>query len=262
MLKSVIEAVDTTPPTAVGVIVVGSFPLASGQWISPHSHTHHQLAWTRSGVLGVAVADSYWILPPTRALWLPAGVVHEIGATRDAVLCSLYLNPERCALDWAEPTAVGVDGLLAQLISYLAREDLADDARLRAEAVVLDLLRPLPALPIDVPLPVDDRVRAVADALLADPADPRSLEAHARSIGVSRRTMTRLFVRDTGMSFDRWRTHVRLRAALPLLAEGRAVSQAAHAVGYATPSAFLAAFRRTVGTSPGRYLSGDAVLDP
>lgn len=126
---------------------------------------------------------------------------------------------------------------------------------------MLDLLHPLPTLPIDVPLPVDERVRAVADALLADPSDSRSLDAHARSLGVSRRTLTRLFVRDTGMSFDRWRTHMRLRAALPLLAEGRTVSQAAHAVGYATPSAFLAAFRRTVGTSPGRYLSGDAVTE-
>ncbi|WP_207620857.1 helix-turn-helix transcriptional regulator [Streptosporangium minutum] len=258
--ESMIEAVDSTVPAAVGVIVVGHFPLSSGQWISPHSHTHHQLAWTRSGVLSIAVDDAYWVLPPTRALWLPAGVVHRTGATRDALLCSLYLNPVRCTLDWTEPTAVGVDGLLAHLIAYLAREDLADDARLRAEAVVLDLLHPLPALPIDVPLPVDERVRAVADTLLADPSDSRSLEAHARSIGVSRRTLTRLFVRDTGLSFDRWRTHMRLRAALPLLAEGRPVSQVAHTVGYATPSAFLAAFRRTVGTSPGRYLNGEAVV--
>ncbi|MEJ3749100.1 helix-turn-helix transcriptional regulator [Actinomycetes bacterium KLBMP 9797] len=256
-----IEAVDTAVPPAVGVIVVGHFPLASGQWIAPHSHTHHQLAWTRSGVLSVAVADSYWVLPPTRALWLPAGVVHRTGATRDAVLCSLYLNPQRCAVEWSQPTAVGVDGLLAHLIGYLARKELADDARLRAEAVVLDLLHPLPALPIDVPLPVDERVRAVADALLADPSDSRGLDAHARSIGVSRRTLTRLFIRDTGMSFNRWRTHMRLRAALPLLAEGRPVSQAAHAVGYATASAFLAAFRRTVGTSPGHYLNGNTIVE-
>lgn len=260
-MEGVTETDEFAVPTGVGVIVVGHFPLTSGQWISPHSHTHHQLAWTRSGVLGVAVADSYWVLPPTRALWLPAGVVHRTGATRDAVLCSLYFAPQRCALDWAVPTAVGVDGLLAHLIGYIARQDLADDARLRAEAVVLDMLHPLPALPIDVPTPVDERVRVVADALLADPSDSRSLDAHARSIGVSRRTLTRLFVQDTGLSFDRWRTHMRLRAALPLLAEGRPVSHAARTVGYATPSAFLAAFRRTVGTSPGRYLDGDGDLD-
>ncbi|WP_342743176.1 AraC family transcriptional regulator [Saccharopolyspora shandongensis] len=83
------------------------------------------------------------------------------------------------------------------------------------------------------------------------------MDAHARAVGVSRRTLTRLFVHDTGMSFDRWRTHARLRAALALLAEGQPVSRVAHAVGYATPSAFLAAFKRTVGTSPSRYLDGD-----
>ncbi|MFI7679478.1 AraC family transcriptional regulator [Actinophytocola sp. NPDC049390] len=250
------EAIFDDPPPAVGAIVVGNFLLSSGEWIPAHRHSHHQVAWTRSGVLSVAVDDSYWILPPTRALWLPAGVVHRTGATRDAVLCSLYLEPARCDIDWTEPTPVAVDGLLAHLIGYLNRPDLADDARLRAEAVVLDLLRPLPITPIDVPVPTDPRVLAVTDALLADPADTRSLEAHARAVGVSRRTLTRLFVQDTGMSFDRWRGHMRLRAALPLLAEGQPVSRVAHAVGYATPSAFLAAFRRTVGTSPMRYLNG------
>ncbi|MFD5321862.1 AraC family transcriptional regulator [Streptomyces sp. NPDC127098] len=252
------EPVWGAVPPGVGAIVVGTFPLASGQWFVPHSHPQHQLAWARRGVLGVAVGDAYWVLPPTRALWLPAGVVHRTGATREAVLCSLYFEPDGCDVDWADPTPVGVDGLLTHLIAYLSRENLDDAPRSRAEAVVMDLLRPLPSTPIDVPLPTDDRVRAVADALLADPADPRSLDAHARAVGVSRRTLTRLFVRDTGMHFDRWRTHVRLRAALPLLAEGQPVSRVAHTVGYATPSAFLAAFRRTVGTSPGRYLDARA----
>ncbi|MEW2353548.1 helix-turn-helix transcriptional regulator [Spirillospora sp. NPDC029432] len=251
---------DTAVPPAVGAIVVGHFPLSSGEWIPAHDHTHHQLAWTRRGVLGVAVDDAYWVLPPTRALWLPAGVVHRTGATRDAVLHGLYFEPGRCPLDWTVPTAVAVDGLLAHLIAHLGRPDLPDGPRLRAEAVVFDLLHPLPATPIDVPVPADERVRAVTGALLADPADPRSLDAHARAAGVSRRTLTRLFVQDTGMSFERWRTHMRLRAALTLLAEGRTVSETAHAVGYATPSAFLAAFRRTVGTTPGRYLHGEADL--
>lgn len=256
------EAVACAAPVGVGAIVVGSFPLSAGQWFAAHSHPQHQLAWTRYGVLGVAVDDAYWVLPPTRALWLPAGVVHRTGATRQAMMRSLYFVPDRCALDWTAPTPVAVDGLLAHLIMYLSSENLTDAARLRAEAVVFDLLRPLPTTPIDVPQPVDARVRVVADALLANPADTRSLAAHARAIGVSRRTLTRLFAHDTGMSFDRWRTQLRLRAALPLLAEGQPVSRVAHTVGYATPSAFLAAFRRTVGTSPGQYLNGDAPSPP
>jgi AraC-like DNA-binding protein len=247
--------VATVPP-GVGAIVVGRFPLSAGHWVGEHRHHQHQLAWADRGVLGVAVADSYWVLPPTRALWLPTGLVHRTGATRDAVARSLYLAPGRCALDWAEPTPVAVDGLLAQLIMYLGRDDLPDAARLRAEAVVLDLLRPLPTTPIEVPELTDPRAEAAATALLADPADARSLDAFARTAGASRRTLSRLFVQDTGMSFERWRTQVRLRAALPLLAEGQPVSRVAHAVGYATPSAFLAAFRRIVGTTPHRYLRG------
>ncbi|MBC7302680.1 MAG: helix-turn-helix transcriptional regulator [Nocardia sp.] len=250
-------AFEPAPP-GVGAIVVGSFPLAAGQWTHEHYHPQHQLAWTRSGVLGVAVGEAHWIVPPTRALWLPAGVAHKTGASRDAVLCSLYFEPDRCAVSWSEPTAIRVDGLLAHLIVHLAQQQLPDDQRLRAEAVVLDLLQPLPATPIDLPRAVDERVRAVTQALLDNPADARSMEAHARAIGVSRRTLTRLFVQDTGMSFDRWRTHARLQAALALLADGQPVSRVAHTVGYATASAFLAAFRRTVGTSPRRYLGADS----
>lgn len=248
------EVIEEAAPTGVGAIVVGTFPLASGEWIRPHRHPQHQLAWSRGGVLGVAVDDTHWILPPTRALWIPAGIVHRTGASREAVLRSLYFEPDRCPLTWTEPTPVAVDGLLAHLIGHLGRDDLATDARLRAEAVVFDLLHPLPATPIDVPDATDERVRAVTEHLLADPADRRGLDVHARAVGVSRRTLTRLFVHDTGMSFDRWRTHMRLRAALPLLAAGRTVADAARSVGYATPSAFVAAFRRTVGTSPKRYL--------
>lgn len=252
------ETLRGAAPTGNGAIVVGHFPLASHQWFAAHSHPQHQLAWTRSGVLGVTVGHDSWVLPPTQALWLPAGVLHRTGATRDAVLCSLYIDPDRCAVRWPRPTAVRVDGLLAQLIAYLSREDLATDARLRAEAVVMDLLRPLPVTPIEVPYPVDERVRAVADTLLLDPADRRSCAEHARAVGVSRRTLTRLFTQETGMTFDRWRTQVRLRAALPSLAEGQPLSRVAHAVGYATASAFLAAFKRTVGTSPRRYLAQHA----
>ncbi|MFF1904447.1 AraC family transcriptional regulator [Kitasatospora sp. NPDC058218] len=240
----------------VGAIVVGAFPLAAGQWFAPHEHPRHQLAWATRGVLGVAVGDDSWVLPPTRALWIPAGTVHRTGAPRDSVFHSLYLTPDPCPVDWRRPTVVAVDDLLAGLLSHLGREDLAPPARQRAEAVVFDLLHPLPSTPISVPEPLDDRARAVAALLLADPTDSRTLEALARAVGTSRRTLSRLFAQETGMSFDRWRTHLRLRAALPLLAEGHPVARVAHAVGYATPSAFLAAFRRTVGTTPQRYLRG------
>lgn len=235
-------------------VVVGRLPLAAGAWVPEHAHpTHHQLNWTTRGVLGVAVGDRSWVLPPTLALWLPAGTPHRTGATRAAVLRSLYLASDLPDLGDGEPVAVAVDPLLTHLAEHLAH-DLDPDARRRAEAVVPDVLRPLPTAPVEVPEPADPRARAVASVLWRDPADPRGLAELAAGSGASRRTLSRLFVADTGLNFERWRTHLRIRAALPLLADGQGVARVAHAVGYSTPSAFLAAFRRVVGTTPGRYL--------
>ncbi|GLZ47078.1 AraC family transcriptional regulator [Actinomycetospora sp. NBRC 106375] len=234
--------------------MVGSWPLAAGSWFPEHTHNAHQLNWAVGGVLGVRVGHRSWILPPTLALWLPAGVPHRTGATRDATLRSLFLSARLPDLGSGDPVPVAVDGLLLALAAHLERTDLAEDARTRAEGVVLDALRPLPTRPVAVPEPADPRCRAVADALHRDPSDDRGLAALAAAAGSSRRTVSRLFVQDTGLSFERWRRHLRVRAALPMLAEGRPVDAVARAVGYATPSAFLAAFRGVVGTSPSRYL--------
>ncbi|GAA4560420.1 hypothetical protein GCM10023097_74640 [Streptomyces collinus] len=168
-------------------------------------------------MLGVAVDDAYRVLPPTRALWLPAGVVHRTGATRDAVLCSLYLEPDRCGLDWTEPTPVSVDRLLAHLIAYLnprTSPTTCDCGPRQSNWICCTLCRLGPSM-CRIP-----STNAYAPWPTPCLPIPRSLEAHARAVGVSRRTLTRLFVHDTGMSFNRWRTHMRLRAALPLLAEG------------------------------------------
>jgi AraC-like DNA-binding protein len=235
-------------------IAVGRWPLGAGAWFPAHRHPQHQLSWASRGAIGVVVGARHFVLPPTRALWIPAGTTHLTGATRDAELHSLYVPPDRPDIGRGGPVPVAVDGLLVALAAHLARPDLAPAARRRAEGVVMDGLRPLPDAPIDLPDPADDRARAVAAALHADPADPRGLGAHAAAAGTSRRTLSRLFVRDTGLTFEAWRTRLRLRAGLILLADGAPVSRAAHAVGYATPSAFLAAFRRVTGTTPGRYL--------
>lgn len=242
------------PGGSDGAILVLSWPLEAGFWFPEHAHHEHQLNWTTSGVLGVAVGDQSWVLPPTLALWLPAGVRHSTGATRAAVLRSLFLPANLPDLGEGRPVPVAVDGLLIALATHLEREDLDDRARARAEAVVMDALRPLSSRPVVLREPVDPRCRAVAAALHARPDDDRSLAAFAAAVGSSRRTLSRLFVLETGLSFERWRRQLRVRSALPMLAEGLPVDHVARAVGYATASAFLAAFRRAVGTSPGHYL--------
>ena len=106
---------------------------------------------------------------------------------------------------------------------------------------------------IDIPELTDARLCRIAARLRADPADDRPLAEWGRHVGASARTLARLFLADTGLTFGQWRTRLRLQAALPLLADGMAVNRVAGRVGYATASAFVAAFRRAVGVSPGAY---------
>jgi quercetin dioxygenase-like cupin family protein len=157
-----------------GDIVVGEFDLPAGHWFNWHDHDEHQLAWAASGVLSVTTAEAVWVLPPTRALWIPAGTRHTTGASTTATVRTLYV---RAGGRFAEPTAVAVDDVLAALIGYLARDELSADARARAEAVVHDVITPAPAGAIRVPMPRDDRATDLARRLSADPADDRDLPA-------------------------------------------------------------------------------------
>jgi len=235
-------------------VLVATFAMPADSRYTQHTHDDHQLAWAASGILTVITAAGSWVLPPTRALWIPARVGHEtIAAGSSATMKSLYLHPDRCAITWTGPQPVAVGPLLADLINYLADDALDPRRRAHAEAVLLDQLEPVATATIDAPMPRDSRAHDVARALLEHPADPRSLDDWGRHVGASARTLARAFRTDTGIGFDRWRTLTRLQAALPELAAGTPVTSVARHVGYRTTSAFVAAFRRQTGLTPGAY---------
>ena len=237
-------------------MVLGEFDLPAGTWFPAHEHPVHQLVWSARGVVAVKSGDAGWVLPPTRALWLPAGIRHRTGARGRAALRGIYADPAKSPVGWPEPRMVAVRPLLRELLEYLTGDGLADAARLRAEAVAFDLLEPLDVVPIVVPSPVDPRARDVAAAVMANPADPRGLAEFGRDVGAAERTLARAFVRDCGMTFGTWRTQARLRASLPGLAQGLPLAAVADRVGYGSASAFVAAFRRAVGVTPGAYFAG------
>ncbi|MEV0226039.1 helix-turn-helix transcriptional regulator [Streptomyces sp. NPDC050704] len=242
------------PVMAATAIFVGHFTMPRGTTFTAHWHPVHQLAWSAKGLLRVSSDRGSWLLPPSLALWIPAGLPHTTEAAGDTLMRSAYVDPARCPqIDWTEPTVVSVGPLLQALIGHLARTDLAPEARLRAEAVLLDVLHPVPVTSVSVTEPVDPRARAVARALAADPADGRSLSAWGTEVGASSRTLARLFVTETGLAFGQWREQLRMQAAMPFLAEGLTTEAVARRVGYASASSFVAAFRRVVGVTPRQY---------
>ncbi len=236
-----------------GAVLVVAFEAAGGHF-ARHRHDQHQLAWASSGMLTVSTHESRWLLPPTRALWIPGGVPHVTAADRHTTLHSVYFAASR-GLDAHAPVPLAIGGLARELLAHLGRRDLDPAARVRAEDVLLDQLAPVPVTAITVPMPRDARAIEVARAVIDNPADDATLEVWARRAGVGGRTLARLFATEAGMPFGRWRTYVRLRAALPLLAGGMPVAAAARRVGYTTPSAFVAVFRKVMGVTPGAYFT-------
>ena len=234
-------------------MIVATFPMTSRSSFEWHTHPSHQLAWAASGVLTVRTATATWVLPPTRALWIPAGLAHETLSPGAATMRTLYIRPDRSPVSWDNPTPIAASRLLAELIGYLGCDVLDAGARARAEAVLADLLQPVAMATIDLRLPADGPARQVALALLEFPADKRTIAEWGRQLGASERTLARAFVFSMGMPFGRWRTLARLNAALPLLAVGEPVGNVARRVGYETPSAFVAAFRRETGITPAAY---------
>jgi AraC-like DNA-binding protein/quercetin dioxygenase-like cupin family protein len=245
-------------PDQAPAILVRAFPMSAQQRFDRHRHEEHQLAWAASGVIVVEVGQGVWVLPTSRALWIPAGIEHSVRAYGQSTMESLYFPRADCQVPWSRPTVIAVPVLLRELIAHLA--SVADQPRLRtnAEAVVFDLLQPVGVSQLTVALPTDPRARRVAEELLAAPDDERTIDQWGRLVGASGRTLARAFSEQTGMTFGRWRTEARLCAALPLLAEGATVAAVARRVGYASAGAFVAAFRATIGTTPGQYFADRA----
>ncbi|QFG22679.1 helix-turn-helix transcriptional regulator [Actinomadura sp. WMMB 499] len=229
--------------------------LSHRERVPRHEHPHHQVAYPSHGVLEVSTDAGTWIVPPHRAVWLPAGVAHAHRAHGPTQLRTV--NFEVGVPGFAGPAVLAVSPLLREVVVALTgRDDL--DARRRADLhrVALDELREVRQLPLHLPTPADDRLRAVADALTADPADGRTLAEFGRAAGASERTLSRLFREEMAMTFPQWRAQVRLHRALVLLASGRPVTAVAAECGYAGPSAFVHAFRRAFGTTPARFRTG------
>jgi AraC-like DNA-binding protein/quercetin dioxygenase-like cupin family protein len=242
-------------PDDAPAVQVATFPMPAGFVFDWHTHTDHQLAWAASGVLTVLTDTATWVLPPTRALWIPAGLRHETRSSGTAVMRSAYLSPAQCPVSWPEPTPVAATRLLAELVGYLEGDDLAADQRAHAEAVLAGLLEPVTMATIELRFPPPGPARQVAQALAANPDDHRTLEQWGRLAGASGRSLARAFVAGTGLTFGRWRVLARLQAALPALAAGHPISGVARRAGYESASAFVAAFRRETGTTPAAYFA-------
>ena len=239
--------------------------------VRPHSHPWAQVAFSTSGVLRLTVERGTFIVPPSRALWIPPGLEHAVTTVEDADLRTLYVHQPagRCGPGvaraeqppWRQCRVLEVSQLLRALVREMPGEP--DGAPLAPEllrrerhlsALILDELRRAACVRLGVDLPSDKRLRQLCEAVLADPTRHETLAAWASGTGASPRTVARLFRQQLGCSFTQWRQQVLLAQAVALAARRTPISQIAAELGYNSASAFSAMVRRAVGVAPGKFL--------
>jgi AraC-like DNA-binding protein len=222
-----------------------------------HRHTRAQILYAVAGAMTARTDTGSWVLPPTRALWLPAGLSHALQVRRAIEMRTLYLDQSP---GWTQLPATAavfeVSPLLREMIQAVTKmpwDYAAESADARFARALCDRLHVAQEAPVHVPEPRDVRAKRLAAIFHADPSERRPLPALAAQSGASLRTLERLFVTETGMSVGAWVQQLRLMAALERLADGLAVSEAAFEVGFDNPSSFIALFRRQFGVTPARY---------
>lgn len=241
---------DFTPDSTQIEVLARDDP--KGFVIAPHAHGEHQIVHASKGIMRVMSDNGAWVVPPGRALWVPARTVHWILCVTEVSMRTVYLKGVHP--DWPEACAVwSVSGLMRELILRLVEGPAPAERKALLVALLMAEIDIVDQVPLNLVMPRDGRLRRVSDALQANPGDGRSLEAWAKVAGAAPRTLIRLFQKETGLTFREWRRQLRLLSALERLATGQPVTTVALDLGYASPSAFVHAFRTVLGTTPAKY---------
>lgn len=238
------------PVIGIGNDYPPSFELAE------HRHRRGQLLYAASGVIAVSTPEGAWVAPPERAVWVPGGTPHATRMVGAVQTRSVLIEPEASEALGRSCRVVGISPLLRQLLVAAAEVPLeyAEDGR---DGLIMRLLiaelEQAPVIPLAVPFPRHPQLAARCHAFIEQPDANATIDSWADAMAMNRRRFTRLFRRETGMSFAEWRQQACLSVALPRLAEGESVTAIALDLGYDSPASFTVMFKRVIGMPPSRY---------
>ncbi|MFN3765671.1 MAG: AraC family transcriptional regulator [Aliihoeflea sp.] len=240
---------------AEGAVVGRASSYADGFVVPSHSHGRAQLLHARSGVAMISTSFGRWMVPPDHAMWIPAGIVHSVEMMGEVGMRSVYLEPGAVTDAPPDLVVLGMTDLMRALVAVATDRATANDSRHNdlAMALLVEEIPRLPIRPLGLPLPSDRRLLARCRAFLAEPAREVTIDGWASALGMSRRSFTRFFQRETGVSLGLWRQQACLFAALPRLADGESVTAVALDLGYDSVPAFTTMFSRMLGTAPRAY---------
>jgi AraC-like DNA-binding protein/quercetin dioxygenase-like cupin family protein len=245
--------------TGDGILLV-SRHYKKGVRLDTHMHREAQLVYAARGTMQVTTPKGRWLVPPDRAVWVPARLEHAIDVLADIDMRTLYFD-----LAWLgrEPRSDSLDAEFVVKVSQLLHQTILalfderndpERTALLAKLAVLELHHAEDATTF-IPLPHEPRCRRAADIVLSDPTGSHDIAALAHAVGASPRTLSRLFSSETQLSFKSWCQRARIAAAIERLSMEADVSvkQLAADLGYASVPAFSHAFRTITGKTPTEF---------
>lgn len=245
-----------TIENARGSVVGSASDFPDGHRVEPHSHGRAQLLHALTGVVAVSTGQGRWMVPPDHAMWIPAGVVHAVEMHGLVRMRSAYVLPDASPDLRPNLHVLQMSDLMRSLIVEAVGTG-GDENDPRADAISRLILLELPRLeerPFTLPFPDDPRLARLCRGFVANPSAHVVIDDWAEQAGMSRRSFTRAFQRETGLSLSIWRRQATLFAALPRLADGASVTSVALDLGYESAPAFTTMFRRMLGVSPRAYM--------
>jgi AraC-like DNA-binding protein len=247
--------ITTFNPDSYTAEVVGVSTALRNVDSGTHSHQRGQLLYTRQGCVRVMLADQLCLLPPSRAAWIPANTTHSAVMTDIVDYRSIYFRADIAAALPTEVRVLNVSLLLSAVLEAITAADFEQGWQTGRHAHLLGLcideIRTASCEPTLLPLPADRRLARWVARLGQLPPELKILE---REVGASGKTITRIFQRQTGMSYQQWRQQWRLMRAIELLATGQSLSRTAAELEFSSDSAFIAFFRKMIGSTPRAYL--------
>ena len=221
--------------------------------VPAHRHRKGQLVFALGGGVTCRVPSGLWMVPPHCGVWIPGGMEHSNIATANARIFFVYIEPDAADLP-DRCCTLSISPLLRELIIELS--DRVDGDEARGELLTEILLAELPRMPVQqfhLPISSEPRLKRIAEALAQDPSDRSTLAEWANRVALSESSLARLVVKETGLTFGRWRQQLHLIVAIRELASGASVQQVSAALGYESVTAFITMFKKALGKPPAKY---------
>lgn len=222
-----------------------------------HSHPRAQVIYATSGVMNVVVSNQIWVVNPLQGLWIPGGVEHQVTFQKNVILYSIFIDPS--AIDELPTSSFSFDispflkQLIFKIISFENREDITLPQK-RIIKVLLDELKLIQPSSTFLPTSNHIKLKSIIDVLINDASNKETIEYFADLSHMSSRTLSRLFIKELGMSFSDWRTRLKLLEAIKRLGEKQSIKEIAFDLGYETSSAFIFMFKKNLGKTPSNYI--------